>query len=152
MCYLSIGAFFVSYFQVSPHPSPQPVFVSAPDALGLASLPGKPSSHVSSDLPPVNTPFLRLQVACFTLTAQRQALRIRRRFFRALVSQDMTWFDQQNSGALAVSISQDIPKIQEAIGDKFGAFIQFMGRWTGHARGLCTWLIMAVFKAWRLVA
>jgi ABC-type multidrug transport system fused ATPase/permease subunit len=66
-------------------------------------------------------------VACFSLTAQRQALRIRRLFFRALVSQDMTWFDQQNSGALAVRISEDIPKIQEAIGDKFGAFIQFMG-------------------------
>eukprot|EP00045_Choanoeca_perplexa_P017639 m.260542 g.260542 ORF g.260542 m.260542 type:complete len:1285 (+) comp17591_c0_seq13:3177-7031(+) len=84
-----------------------------------------------------------LQVACFSLTAQRQVLRIRRRFFRALVSQDMTWFDKQNSGALSVRINQDIPKIQEAIGDKFGAFIQFFGMFLGG-------FIVGFIYSWKL--
>ena len=52
------------------------------------------------------------------MAGQRQALRIRMRFFTALVRQDMTWYDRQSTGALAVRISQDIPKIQDAMSDK----------------------------------
>eukprot|EP00730_Choanoeca_flexa_P006144 TRINITY_DN12095_c3_g2_i4.p1 TRINITY_DN12095_c3_g2~~TRINITY_DN12095_c3_g2_i4.p1 ORF type:complete len:1304 (+),score=400.93 TRINITY_DN12095_c3_g2_i4:47-3958(+) len=83
------------------------------------------------------------QVAFFTLAAQRQTLRIRKRFFRALVSQDMTWFDKQNSGSLTVRISEDIPKIQQAMGDKFGAYIQFMGMFFGG-------FIVGFIYSWKL--
>lgn len=68
-----------------------------------------------------------LQVTFFTLTAQRQALRIRRLYFTALVRQEMAWFDQQATGALSSRISSDIPKIQDAIGDKVASFLQFTG-------------------------
>ncbi|EDQ92058.1 uncharacterized protein MONBRDRAFT_19578 [Monosiga brevicollis MX1] len=55
----------------------------------------------------------------------------------------MTWFDQQNSGSLAVIISQDVPKIQEAMGDKFGSFIQFEGMFLGG-------FIVGFIYSWKL--
>lgn len=71
------------------------------------------------------------QVAMFTLTGQRQALRIRHMYFKALLSQDMSWYDKQLTGALSTRISSDIPKIQDAIGDKVGGFLQFFGMFVG---------------------
>eukprot|EP00043_Microstomoeca_roanoka_P013304 m.130297 g.130297 ORF g.130297 m.130297 type:complete len:1336 (+) comp15719_c0_seq1:159-4166(+) len=67
------------------------------------------------------------QVAMFTLSAQRQSLRIRKLYFKALVRQEMAWYDKQKTGALSTRISSDIPKIQEALGDKVGSFLQFFG-------------------------
>ena len=68
--------------------------------------------------------FSYFQVAFFTITAQRQALRIRHAYFRALVRQEMGFYDQEGSGTLSTRISSDIPKIQEAIGDKLGSCLQ----------------------------
>ncbi|EGD76002.1 multidrug resistance protein [Salpingoeca rosetta] len=67
------------------------------------------------------------QVACFTLSAQRQSLRIRKLYFKALVRQEMAWYDQHKTGALSSRISSDVPQIQEALGDKVGSFLQFLG-------------------------
>jgi len=71
--------------------------------------------------------FSYFQVAFFTITAQRQALRIRHAYFRALVRQEMGFYDQEGSGTLSTRISSDIPKIQEAIGDKLGSCLQCVG-------------------------
>ena len=68
-----------------------------------------------------------VQVACFTLAAQRQSLRIRKLYFQALVRQEMAWYDTHKTGALSSRISSDIPQIQEALGDKVGSFLQFLG-------------------------
>eukprot|EP00049_Salpingoeca_infusionum_P008659 m.143059 g.143059 ORF g.143059 m.143059 type:complete len:1275 (+) comp14078_c0_seq2:641-4465(+) len=67
------------------------------------------------------------QVSMFTLTAQRQALRIRREYFRALFRQEIAWYDTQKSGALSTRFSSDVPQIQEALADKVGSFLQFFG-------------------------
>jgi ABC-type multidrug transport system fused ATPase/permease subunit len=90
-----------------------------------------------------------LQVTFFTLTAQRQALRIRRLYFTALVRQEMAWFDQQATGALSSRISSDIPKIQDAIGDKVASFLQFTGMFiAGFAVGFAYgWQLTLVILA-----
>lgn len=71
------------------------------------------------------------QVACFTLSAQRQSLRIRQMYFKSLVRQEMSWYDQHKTGALSSRISSDVPQIQEALGDKVGSFLQFLGMFFG---------------------
>ncbi|EGD72703.1 ATP-binding cassette transporter subfamily B member 1 [Salpingoeca rosetta] len=68
-----------------------------------------------------------VQVAAFTLAAERQSLRIRKLYFKALVRQEMAWYDQQKTGALSSRISSDVPQIQEALGDKVASFLQFLG-------------------------
>lgn len=67
----------------------------------------------------------------FTLSAQRQSLRIRKMYFNALVRQEMAWYDRHKTGALSSRISSDVPKIQEALGDKVGSFFQFLGMFLG---------------------
>lgn len=65
------------------------------------------------------------QVACFVMTSQRQGKVIRYKYFRALLCQEMGWYDSQTTGALTSRISEDVTKIQEALGDKVGSFLQF---------------------------
>jgi len=38
----------------------------------------------------------------------------------------MAFYDREGSGGLSSRISSDIPKIQEAIGDKLGGFLQYV--------------------------
>jgi len=73
-----------------------------------------------------SVPVSDTQVAFFTISAQRQTLRIRHSYFRALVRQEMAFYDREGSGGLSSRIASDIPKIQEAIGDKLGGFLQYV--------------------------
>ncbi|XP_060081688.1 ATP-dependent translocase ABCB1-like [Ylistrum balloti] len=65
------------------------------------------------------------QVAFWSLAAERQSHRIRKKFFRNVMRQDMTWFDTHDSGQLNTRLSDDINKIHSGIGDKLGTFLQF---------------------------
>ena len=58
------------------------------------------------------------QVAAWSIAGQRQAAAIRVAYFRALLRQEIGWFDLTTSGALTTQIAESLPKIQEAIGDK----------------------------------
>ena len=59
-----------------------------------------------------------LQVFCWAKSGQRQAIAIRVAYFRALMRQDIGWYDKHQSGALSTQIADCLPKIQDAIGDK----------------------------------
>ena len=77
------------------------------------------------------------------MSGQRQAHQLRLAYFRSVISQDMTWFDAQGSGALSARLADDINKarsqsarqchlshaaqVQEAISDKLGSLLQFSG-------------------------
>ena len=140
---------------LSPHPHHAVFFGAIIDDFGDASTPDELVDNVTESaililyLAVAAFAASYLQVAFFTLTAQRQALRIRRMYFTALVRQDMAWFDHQATGALSSRISADIPKIQEAIGDKVASFLQFFGMFiAGFAVGFAYgWKLTLVILA-----
>ena len=45
-----------------------------------------------------------MQVYCFMWSSVRQGRRLRRAYFRALLHQDMGWFDEQETGALVTHL------------------------------------------------
>lgn len=83
------------------------------------------------------------QVTCFVLAGQRQAGRIRERYFRSLMSQEVGWYDTNNTGALSARIAGDIPKIQEAMSDKAGSLLQFLSMFVSG-------FIVGFIKSWKL--
>jgi len=90
-----------------------------------------------------------LQIACFTIAAERQALRIRRRYFDAVMRQDIAWFDTNNPGSLTSIISENVVLIRDAMGDKLGSLMQFTAMFiTGYTVGLTnSWKLTMVIMA-----
>ncbi|CAN0362630.1 unnamed protein product [Lampetra fluviatilis] len=66
-----------------------------------------------------------LQVSCWMLAAARQCQRIRHQFFRAILHQEMSWFDTTQIGELGSRLTDDINTINVGIGDKVSLFVQF---------------------------
>nr|XP_032831471.1 ATP-dependent translocase ABCB1-like [Petromyzon marinus] len=66
-----------------------------------------------------------LQVSCWMLAAARQCHRIRHHFFRAILHQEMSWFDTTQIGELGSRLTDDINTINDGIGDKISLFMQF---------------------------
>eukprot|EP00040_Diaphanoeca_grandis_P031275 m.186775 g.186775 ORF g.186775 m.186775 type:complete len:1305 (-) comp32280_c0_seq1:186-4100(-) len=84
-----------------------------------------------------------VQLTCFMRAAQRQSIAIRREYFRALLRQEVGWYDAQLTGHLTSRIAADVALIQDALGDKLGAVIQFM---TMFLAGI----IIAFVYSWKL--
>ncbi|KAH6789704.1 P-glycoprotein 12, partial [Perilla frutescens var. frutescens] len=66
-----------------------------------------------------------LQVSCWTITGERQSSRIRSLYLKAILRQDIAYFDQEvSTGEVIERMSGDIILIQDAIGEKVtSAFI-----------------------------
>ncbi|XP_038972658.1 ABC transporter B family member 21-like [Phoenix dactylifera] len=85
-----------------------------------------------------------LQVACWTTTGEKQAARIRNLYLKAILGQDISFFDKEaNTGELIGKISGDTYLIQDAMGEKVGKFIQLVSSFIGG-------FIVAFFKGWQL--
>ncbi len=52
-----------------------------------------------------------LEVSFFAVSAQRQALRIRRTYLNAILRLSMAWYDKTKSSALADRLSSDVPGV-----------------------------------------
>jgi len=65
------------------------------------------------------------QVYFLMWTGQRQARRMRNLYMRALLSQEMAWYDEVDSAELAQRVSADVSKIEDGIGDKVSTALQF---------------------------
>ncbi|CAE7260922.1 ABCB1, partial [Symbiodinium pilosum] len=88
-----------------------------------------------------------LQGSCFKIFAERQALKYRSLYFDAVLHQDVGWFDQKEIAALPSEINDDLEKIQDAFGDKFGNGIMSLSAFLGGfgcAFGM-GWLIALVY-------
>ncbi|XP_022639723.1 ABC transporter B family member 11 [Vigna radiata var. radiata] len=73
-----------------------------------------------------------LQVACWVSTGERQAARIRGLYLKAILRQDISFFDKETNTAEVVGrISGDTFLIQEAMGDKAGKFIECVACFLG---------------------
>lgn len=90
-----------------------------------------------------------LQGACFKIFSELQATKFRILYFDIVLHQDVSWFDLQEVAALPAEINDDLEKIQDAFGDKFGngimAFSAFLGGF-GCAFGM-GWLLALVMCA-----
>jgi len=62
------------------------------------------------------------ELAFFKWSAVRQSVKIRQEYLRAILRQDMSWFDQCKSNQLATRLSGDVPAWVEGI-DKIGTAI-----------------------------
>ncbi|RXM97403.1 Multidrug resistance protein 1 [Acipenser ruthenus] len=65
-----------------------------------------------------------IQISFWTLAAGRQIKKLRKKFFHAVVRQEIGWFDVNEVGELNTRLTDDISKINEGIGDKIALLIQ----------------------------
>jgi len=61
-----------------------------------------------------------VQVTTFTIAAERQARRIRERYFEATLRQELGFHDEQKPGGLSARLFGDITVLRNGINDKLG--------------------------------
>ncbi|XP_052474766.1 ATP-dependent translocase ABCB1 isoform X2 [Carassius gibelio] len=84
-----------------------------------------------------------MQVAFWTLAAGRQVKKLRKKFFHAIMKQEIGWFDVNETGQLNTRLTDDVYKINEGIGDKLGMLLQSL---TTFVAGI----IIGFVKGWKL--
>ncbi|CAO2208334.1 unnamed protein product [Urochloa humidicola] len=85
-----------------------------------------------------------LQVSCWTITGERQAARIRALYLKAILRQDIAFFDMEMStGQVVERMAGDTFLIQDAIGEKVGKSIQLLSTFIGG-------FIIAFLRGWLL--
>ncbi|KAL9257085.1 ABC transporter B family member 11-like protein [Drosera capensis] len=85
-----------------------------------------------------------LQVACWMVTGERQAARIRNMYLKTILRQDIGFFDKEsNTGEVVGRMSGDTVLIQDAMGEKVSKFIQLVAVFIGG-------FVIAFVKGWLL--
>ncbi|XP_073503103.1 bile salt export pump-like isoform X1 [Phyllobates terribilis] len=88
--------------------------------------------------------FLGYMQICFWVTAAaKQVQRIRKLYFRKVMRMEIGWFDCTSVGELNTRMSDDINKINDAIADQVGIFIQ---RFTTFLAGF----LLGFVNGWKL--
>uniref|UniRef100_A0A2N9EIP8 Uncharacterized protein n=1 Tax=Fagus sylvatica TaxID=28930 RepID=A0A2N9EIP8_FAGSY len=84
------------------------------------------------------------QVACWMVTGERQAARIRSLYLKTILRQDIAFFDKEAStGEIVGRMSGDTVLIQDALGEKVGKFVQLIATFIGG-------FVIAFVKGWLL--
>ncbi|MBN3326378.1 ABCBB protein, partial [Atractosteus spatula] len=83
------------------------------------------------------------QISLWVVAAARQIEKIRKLYFRKVMRMDIGWFDCNSVGELNTRMSDDINKINDAIADQVGIFIQ---RFTTFICGF----LMGFVRGWKL--
>ncbi|KAJ7552066.1 hypothetical protein O6H91_06G040200 [Diphasiastrum complanatum] len=85
-----------------------------------------------------------LEIGCWTLTGDRQASRIRANYLRAVLRQDVGYFDTHVSTAQVINnVSVDTQMVQDAISEKVGNFIFSLSQFVGG-------VLIAFIQTWRM--
>ncbi|XP_019418665.1 PREDICTED: ABC transporter B family member 11-like [Lupinus angustifolius] len=85
-----------------------------------------------------------LQVSSWMATGERQAARIRGMYLKAILRQDISFFDMEtNTGEVIGRMSGDTVLIQDAMGEKVGKFLQLMSAFIGG-------FVIAFVRGWLL--
>ncbi|KAI5058687.1 hypothetical protein GOP47_0026857 [Adiantum capillus-veneris] len=84
------------------------------------------------------------EVSMWMFTGERQAARLRIRYVKALLSQDVGFFDTNiSTGEVVAGIASDTTLVQEAIGSKTGNLFHHMGQF------VCG-MVLAFLSVWQL--
>jgi ATP-binding cassette, subfamily B (MDR/TAP), member 1 len=84
-----------------------------------------------------------LQVSCYSITASRQAKRIRAAYVGAILKQEIAWFDMNEPGQLSTRVADLTVTIQDGMGRKFADVVQFLAMMIGG-------VIVGLIKGWQL--
>ncbi|XP_050383834.1 ABC transporter B family member 19-like [Argentina anserina] len=78
-----------------------------------------------------------MQITCWRMVGERSAQRIRTEYLRAVLRQDITFFDTEiGAGDIMHGISSDVAAIQEVMGEKMAHFVHHICTFTcGYAVG-----------------
>ncbi|KAF4026409.1 hypothetical protein G4228_018624, partial [Cervus hanglu yarkandensis] len=83
------------------------------------------------------------QICFWVIAAARQIQKMRKFYFRSIMRMEIGWFDCNSVGELNTRFSDDINKINDAIADQMGIFIQ---RMTTSIFGF----LMGFYQGWKL--
>eukprot|EP00741_Cyanophora_paradoxa_P008173 tig00000025_g7909.t2 len=84
-----------------------------------------------------------LETGLWMVNAERQSRRIRAALLRAMLRQEVAWFDSHKPGELSSRINADVKLIQDAIGEKVGVVIH-------HSSTFFAGIIVGLVKGWHL--
>ncbi|KAJ9073570.1 hypothetical protein DSO57_1014757 [Entomophthora muscae] len=84
-----------------------------------------------------------LQMSLFMLSGERVAMQLRQRYYRAVLGQEMAWFDENSAGELGTRLASDVALIQDGLSEKLGTMLQLV---TTFIAGFS----VALFKGWQL--
>lgn len=79
----------------------------------------------------------------FCITAERQVKKLRGEYFKALLRQDISWYDLHNAGHLTSRVASDSEAIKEGLSDKFSQMIINISMFVSG-------LALAFFRGWKL--
>ncbi|XP_055537427.1 multidrug resistance protein homolog 49 [Wyeomyia smithii] len=85
------------------------------------------------------------QTFLFNIAGARLTTRLRQKSFKAIISQEMAWFDESNNavGALCARLSGDCASVQGATGTRIGSLLQ-------AASTICIGVGIAFYYSWNL--
>ncbi|XP_066148570.1 multidrug resistance protein homolog 49-like [Euwallacea fornicatus] len=78
-----------------------------------------------------------------TQSSLRQTFKMRKLFLEKTINQDISWYDQNQTGDFATVLTDNIPKVEDGMGEKVGMVV-FLS--TTFISGI----IMAMLKGWKL--
>ncbi|XP_053963436.1 ATP-dependent translocase ABCB1 [Anastrepha ludens] len=84
-----------------------------------------------------------ISITTFNYAAQAQIVRIRGKFLRSVLHQDMSWYDFNQSGEVASRMNEDLSKMEDGIAEKDVMFLNYIVSFIG-----C--LVLAFYKGWLL--
>ncbi|CAL2042115.1 unnamed protein product [Caenorhabditis brenneri] len=85
----------------------------------------------------------QITVTCYLYVAEQMNNRLRREFVRAILRQDISWFDTNHSGTLATKLFDNLERVKEGTGDKVGMAFQYLSQFL-------TGFIVAFTHSWKL--
>ncbi|KAJ3106311.1 Multidrug resistance protein 1 [Phlyctochytrium planicorne] len=83
------------------------------------------------------------QMSLWMYTGEKQAKKIREEYLKAVLRQNIAWFDKNETGDITTRLTADILIIQEGISDKAGGIFQ-------QVSAFIVGFIIAFVKGWRL--
>ena len=72
-----------------------------------------------------------IQVTCFLIASENLMHRMRKEFFKAILRQDIAWYDANHSGTLTSKLFDNLERIKEGTGDKVALAVQFLAQFFG---------------------
>jgi ABC-type multidrug transport system fused ATPase/permease subunit len=82
-------------------------------------------------------------MVCWVTAGENQTKRIRELYFKAILRQEVGWFDKNDTGALTTQMTANISMIQDGLSDKVGLMIQFSAAFVAG-------FVVGFIKGWEL--
>uniref|UniRef100_A0A915MEI2 P-loop containing nucleoside triphosphate hydrolase protein n=1 Tax=Meloidogyne javanica TaxID=6303 RepID=A0A915MEI2_MELJA len=84
-----------------------------------------------------------IQIACWEAVAERLVHGLRQNYLRAILRQDIAWFDTVQTGNLTARLSDDLERVREGLGDKASLFIQMFAAFVSS-------FVVGFFYSWQM--